>query len=502
MRIFESYWDNFLTNDKYNGIAFEDLIEELLSLMYGKKWFRTPKTHDGNRDFYLNIGNNTLWAECKNYKEHISLKTLAPTLVMAQICDANTILFFSRSEINHFAKEKITTYGYKTSKQTIFYDGKLLEKLIIKYNDSLSFKYKLPLGEFDTNTNLSIIFKVREFFFPSIMSKMVTSVDNDFIDYKQVKKLYYNEIFSLLLTVINNSSENATVKVSFAEISGDKTCYEYLDNNICFNSNIIRKLCLKPGESTAISLNLRVTKFKNELYLPNFHIEYRNDNNQTYEWNSEIKKVTCEWIGKTKLLGHHYNHIIENVKNKLVNNIEFSALLLTGSSGTGKSRILTECCCPLLINGYRILEFNVTKEHSNVNFIKDIIYFLYEIPSELVTQIITERIEGKTYEGLSINIDTITQIAHMIDSLDNDLQVFLKQYKELLFQELSKKKIAIIVDNMQFASPIFQQFWQSYIEFSVNQVHTNKTIFLTSINLDYMSAESAKFIFLSINEQI
>lgn len=502
MRIFESYWNNFLVNDKYSGIAFEDLIEELLSLMYGKKWLRTPKTHDGNRDFYLNINNNTLWAECKNYRDHISLKTLAPTLVMAQICDANTILFFSRSEINHFAKEKITTYGYKTHKQTIFYDGELLEKLIIKYNELLSLKYQLRLEELDTEANLNTIFKVSEFFFPSIISKMVTSADDDFISYRSVEKLHYNEIFSLLITIINNASANATVEISFSEVNRDRFFYEYLDNNIYSESNIIKKINLKPGESTAISFNLRVTKFKNELLLPNFHVKYMNNDNQTCEWNSEIKKVICEWVGETKLIGHHYNHIIEMVKDRLVNNIEFSALLLTGSSGMGKSRILKECCCPLLANGYRILEINVTKEHSTANFIKDIIYFLYEVPSELVTQIIIERIEGKAYEGLSINIDMVTRIAHMIDSLDDDLEIFMEQYKELLFQELSKKKIALIIDNIQFASPLFQQFWQSYIDFSVNQVHTNKTIFLISVNLDYMSEESAKFIYLLQNSNI
>lgn len=501
MKDFKSYWDNFLIDDKYDGIIFEDLIEELLTLMYGKKWKRTPKTHDGSKDFYLNIEDEILWAECKNYKDSISLKTLAPTLVMAQVCNANMILFFSRSVINRFAKEKITTYAHRTSKKVLFYDGALLEDLIIKYNCNLSSKYQLPVNVLADDGIVKNPLKVAEFYFPSILSKMITT-EEDYIHYKNIPTLHYNEPFSLLLTVCNNSIEKSKIIISFASNNPDICYYEYLHKSLSYDSTLIEEILLEPGESVAVSLNLRVISFKKSLYLPNLSVTYIDTNNQIYRWFSETMKVKCKWVGITKLLGSHYKKIVDSVENDLINNSEFSALLLTGSSGTGKSRVINECCCPLLKNGYRILELTVTREHSTSNLIKEIIYFLYEVPAELIMQVIMERIEKKTYAGLNMDRNLVIQIAEMIRSIDEDINIFMKQYKELLFEKLSNKKIAIIIDNMQFASEYFQQFWRSYIDYSVNQCRPNRTVLITSVNLDYISEESSKTIYALQNSNI
>lgn len=96
----DSYWDKYTYIDQKNkiirdGIEFENLIEELLRIKYGMSWKRTGKSHDNNRDFHLTTTNYREWAECKNYKNSISMETIAPTLVMAQIFDVNKIIFFS-----------------------------------------------------------------------------------------------------------------------------------------------------------------------------------------------------------------------------------------------------------------------------------------------------------------------------------------------------------------------------------------------------------------------
>lgn len=494
-----SYWDKFITNEKYNGLAFEDLVEELLILIYGRKWVRTPQTHDGNKDFYLNLNDKIFWAECKNYKDVISLKVLAPTLVMAQVCNADVILFFSRSTINRFAREKIISYGYKTSKKILFYDGKLLEQLILQYNNKLPFRFQIP-NELLRNIQIeNSPLNVSVLFFNSIYSKMITT-EEDYIDYKNISILHYNEPFTLLLTIYNNSTACSNIEISFIDNSVDSNCFEYLNKNISPTEKFIENISLNPGESKAIPLNLRVTNFKKNICLPNLQIKYTNMHGQIDCWTSEIVSVTCKWIGKTKLLGSHYNKIVKDVEDILVGNNNFSALLLTGSSGTGKSRILNECCCPLMKNGYKILELNVTTEHSTVNLLKEIIYFLYEVPSELIMQVIQERIVGKKYDG--INTDLILRIADLINSLDEDLNIFLAQSKDLLFEKMSKMRIAIIVDNMQFSSEHFQQFWREYITFSINQQRTNKSILFVSVNLDYLTEESAKTIYVLKNSNI
>lgn len=69
------------------------------------------------------------------------MNILAPTLVMAQIYEVNEILFFSRSTINRFAKNKILAFGEKTNKMIRFFDGVTLEALICTYASELPKKY-------------------------------------------------------------------------------------------------------------------------------------------------------------------------------------------------------------------------------------------------------------------------------------------------------------------------------------------------------------------------
>lgn len=507
MADFVDYWNKFQTcNSKgekiYDGILFEELIEKLLYLMYGQKWQKTGTTHDGNKDFYLLKSDERFWAECKNYKGTIELKTLAPTLVMAQVCDADVILFFSRSSINKYAKEKITSFGYKSSKKIVFYDAEILESLILKYNDKLPTEFQVPQDIQSQISKEINPLNVSVFFFPSVFSCMITEEDN-YKRYTTATILHYNEPFSLLLTCCNNSIESGELEISFAEDNEDRKHYEYLNSNISLNSMHIDKVHLDPGESKAFLINLRVSIFKPSILLPQFTLRFITSNDKTIEWTSKRKSVECKWVGRTKLIGVHYNNIIEKVESNLVENTKFSAMLLVGGSGTGKSRILQECNCPLLKYGYRILELNVTKEHLSSVLLKELIYFLYEVPAELIGEVLKVRLEGLSYEETYSNEDKIVQISQMIEVIEkNNFQEFMKSYKEVLFEKMAEEKIAIIIDNMQFAANDFQEFWRSYIKYSVNQCRANKSIFITSVNSDYMTQETSKTIYTLKNSNI
>lgn len=504
MNRFENYWKTFIIQNSqgkqvYDGKKFENLIEELLSIMYGVKWNNTNTTHDGNKDFYLIKDSELLWAECKNYKDSIALNVLAPTLVMAQVCDANVILFFSRSTINKFAKDKITSFGHKTSKKVIFYDAQVLEYLILKHNDKLSSELQVSCESTKQITKRQQEFTVSEYFFPSTYSSMVTEEEN-YKSYLNASILHYNEPFSLLLICCNNTAHNSRLKIMFAEDNEDKNCYEYLDKNITISNVQIADDSLQSGESRAFLINLRISVFQSNILLPKFTVKFETSDAKTFEWTSESKRVQCKWIGMTKLLGDHYNKIIADVESRLVENTSFSAMLLSGSSGTGKSRILRECHCPLLKYGYRILELNVTNEHATSSLLKEIIYFLYEIPAELIKDVINARIEGVAdYE----NATEIIRISKMIDVIeDNNFKLFMHDYKELLFEKMSRNKIAIIIDNMQFAPDDFQEFGKEYLKFAVNQCRENRSILIVSMNSDYITETASKTIYMLKNSNI
>src|SRR5699024_5827707 len=152
-------------------------------------------------------GQNKLWAECKNYRDKIALDILAPTLVMAQIYGVNTIIFFSRSQINTRAKNKILLYGEKTGKKNIFYDADILVAVISNNSSYLSPKYRadhIIYENIPQKENFDI------FFFQDPILGTVIS-DDEFINYRSAIKIHYNEFFTLLFVIKNSTSDKMNI---------------------------------------------------------------------------------------------------------------------------------------------------------------------------------------------------------------------------------------------------------------------------------------------------
>ena len=226
------YWKKFIEKDKNgkekgNGREFEKLVRYLLYLMYGKKWRETGGSHDHNRDFWLHLSDQNLWAECKNYSNTISMNILAPTLVMAQIYEVNEILFFSRSNINRFAKDKILAYGEKTHKTIRFFDGENIDELICSYASKLPARYS-PIkymsscqSVIDKNSFINI------YFFQNKISR-IYDASEVFVNYETIDKIYYNETFSLTFCLNNAFYEDQVdVYIEFADEDPDRFYFEY-----------------------------------------------------------------------------------------------------------------------------------------------------------------------------------------------------------------------------------------------------------------------------------
>ena len=52
---------------------------------------------------------------------------------MAEIQDVNSIFFFCYSEINKSTKTKLNSFAVSTKKNIFFFDGIVLDQLILKY---------------------------------------------------------------------------------------------------------------------------------------------------------------------------------------------------------------------------------------------------------------------------------------------------------------------------------------------------------------------------------
>ena len=216
------YWQQFeYKNNKgltvRDGIKFERLVKYLLELEYNCQWLQTGKSHDDNRDFYFYMQNECIWAECKNYRPKLSMSVIAPTLVMAQIYDVRTILFFSSSPFNKSARKKLYLYAEKANKKLHLYDGDTLFLLIQKHNDSLPDEFKIQ-----PDMSLASIKLKPTCDFLYIQNPVVGIALEDRLikPLSKAKTIYFNTTFEIAI-VVQNPSAVACAEITVGAILPD-----------------------------------------------------------------------------------------------------------------------------------------------------------------------------------------------------------------------------------------------------------------------------------------
>lgn len=497
----DSYWDKFTYTDRNgkvirDGIKFENLIEKLLEIEYGYKWKRTGKSHDNNRDFHLTTANYKRWAECKNYKDSIALETIAPTLVMAQIFDVNKIIFFSYSEINQSAKKKIYSFAEKAEKEIEIFAGNTLDELILKNISYLPDKYKPLENQINHFQNPSEI----EYDFRFIQTPTIGAVDEDklALAIDKVHKIFYNKAFEIDFICINNSLSNGyTLDITIDDLIGTDNDYFTL---IDMSSNDINDLHYLGPVPAASGIVLRFFFKSNifcpELILPVLHVVTKKNGMEVRAFSSPLQKVHNEWIGKTILVDEKYRTIIRKTESVLLNNDVISCLALYGVSGTGKTRLLQESLEILLKNKYRIISFIGSEKDSAFSVLKEIVYFLYEVPRD---EILTEMQNDSTLtEAISEN-----QAAHQAYQLvkkmrkaftEQNIIDFIDNFFDIIFEKLSSGKIALVIDNVQYFGKPLSYFIKKYLMYSKNQICKNTSAVFLSFNMDYITEDSKELL--------
>lgn len=512
VKLSSEYWNKFIDkdtdgNDKGNGIEFENLIKQLLFAMYGKHWERTGGSHDNNRDFWIHLSEQSIWAECKNYKNTIAMNILAPTLVMAQIYEVNEILFFSRSDINRFAKDKIVAFGEKANKIIRFFDGTTLETLICTYALKLPKEYS-PLKYMSNCDEEEEYSFVNVYFFRNIVSS-VHNTSEVFLNYKFTENIYYNETFALTFCLINNLEDNQVeVTIEFMDEGSERYSFQYFYPTISPEKKTWYHTYLKKGEGRSVSLNMRQIVYKPNIMLPRFHVTFLGlQSGRCCEWFSENIIVKSCWVGATRLIGDNYLKILNEVDDRLINNPCLSGMIITGSSGTGKTRIITESQNLFLKNGYRIISFSGQENFSSHYFLKELIAFLYEIPSDEILDILEEKLFISKPENVIRNHTDAEKAICLLKKIirsttEEKLQDILNRYADILYEKLAKEKNVLIIDNIQFAGKAFQNFIESYVYYSVNQQSVNRSILVTVFNTDYMTPRSSELLYNLLHANI
>lgn len=496
-----AYWDKLLITNKNgktvrDGIFFEDLVEELLQLEYPSTWIRTKKSHDCNRDFHIFTEDKKIWVECKNYSCDIALDTIAPTLVMAHIFMVNKIIFFSYSAINSHARRKIYAFASRADKEIYIIDEILLDELIISHKENLSTKFRptaVEIIEGGCERDCQI-----DFFFVQNPIIGATLEDRNIIPVNDVNKIFYNCVFEIVI-FCEPYSLTGNFNLSVSTENSDREVNEYfevIDNDLSDLSHLKLNIPFTAGSGCVCRILLKPRRFKNPLTLPIFKTEISDGEKILITKKSMHKVVKNEWIGQTILIGEHYRNIVLNIEQRILQNNRISCFVISGNSGTGKTRLLKETLEKLLKHKYKIASFIGNENDSAQTIIKEIIYFIFEVPRKEIF----EYLETQTNEPFEKNEQTESQfkayeLAKKIGNNLSDSEVIqlIDEYFAVLYEKISSEPIAIVIDNLQFFGAPLIYFLQQYLDYSKHQTRYNRSVLVLSVNSDYMNNDIYNF---------
>lgn len=498
----KSYWNRFLTvNNKgkiiRDGIKFENLIEELLMKQYPVQWKRTNQSHDFNRDFHLTVENNKIWAECKNYEQNIALDTIAPTLVMAQIFDANIIIFFSYSKINSSARRKLAAFASKTKKDIYLVDERNLDELIIKNREYLPEEFQ-PSDSDISGRKMKTQCKVDIYFVQNPITGS-TLEDRDIIPIKDVTKINYNSAFEIILFCeINSFDEDVILHIKASAKNKEiNDAFLLLGEKNEALSALNLKNTFSPVKGYAEQILIKPLSFKQSWILPILTIEIYQNNKLLFSKTTPKRSITYVWDKQTSLIGEEYRSIIFDFEEKNVKTDSLSCMTIYGNSGTGKTRLLKEALEVLLRYKYKIISFIGNENDSARTILKEIIYSVYEVPRQDIFNYLEKNLSMYYDENNKENSSIKAyQLARKISNNLSDEEVIqlIDDYFDILFEKISSKPIAIVIDNVQFFSPPLLHFLRKYINYAKHQNRFNKSVLVLSINNDFATTEIKNFI--------
>lgn len=474
------------TNDK--GICFEKLVENLLIAEYGKAVFQgTRASWDGSKDFYYYSHQNKYWAECKNYTSSIDLKVLASTLVMAQLSEIDTILYYSYSAINVNTKAKLLLSASRKGKNVYFYDDTVLEQKIFQYWDCIGEIYFPEFSKED------ISFENLEHNIESKCLLYGTPLDlGAAIAEYEVKHLTLFKMFEMDICIINRTQSNNKINFGFKKLAQLKAQFDvYPEYQFRSKTEII----LGPYEGKVIRLWL--VPLKENCTLPNPCI---NGKSIGLPKNVEFKALQSR--RNSRLIGKSYDQILTNFKkNVLSDNVKLKICVFYGNSGTGKSKLFQECLNSSKISGYDIVEFgnlnNSKSLLSTQDFIQKLLVAIYSISLDMLEEIIKEiKFQGNNdlFIKKQPEYHMLADVFSVTDTVT--MQKWINQYINLIVVKLAKCKFLIAIDNVQFLDNEIIDLLDFICTKLINIKPCN-TKFLFTFNVDYIKKDSKASQFLS-----
>lgn len=488
----EKYWSLFIKTDSETGATirdghkFEELIECLLNLMYSNlTWEPTKMTHDGNKDFKAKNENEIYWAECKNYKTKIDLKILASTLVMAEIENVNSVLFFCYSEINNNTKAKLNSYSKSNQKSIYFFDGIILDQLILKYKEDILPLFFPDLHEISMD-NLATIIEPTALCYLERNPFLNGTPEFDIQNLTELQDLKLGEIIGIHIIIINSNLSNS-IKYSIELIlPNSEKFFEILEKdnkNKKENRILYQDIEVSAGETGRKSIYLKFHSWAPKVALPKIICKIGKKKIGTFCF-SLISTLRTK---KTAFLGSNYIEKKDYMCKACINQKQLSAIYIYGSSGTGKSRMISECITKFIANGYHIIKLksSIYTEHSTYMMLRELVFAVYGFTEEIIDHILQnsyEKLENykhNSYQEIFKIIKNIYNNRYSLSQINNIEYV-------VIFEKMAKGRYVLVVDDIQYWDELAISFLRTFYYYASNMQRKCNSVIIISANTDVL----------------
>ena len=464
------YWSEF----QPDGILFEDLVGALLALEYpGKTFKHTQASHDGNRDWELEIplldgASSNIWFECKFHGKPLAPEKVAMTLVMAYIEAAQQIIFFSYSPVNSGFVKKISRFSERSKIPVRIYDDTALESLIIRHWNSLDtkrfFPGKKPSKAAVPNDTLSVYCEVYK------NGASIACHKSD-----ELPVIRFNDEIMLRISLINrNSDADLPVRISLNRFD----CASFLICDDAFSSAQYQKVIFVPHNGvSSFSLNLKLKRFGPKIVLPSVFIQW-----ETEEKVIRPGAVEGRWLAETSLIGTAFHDAVF-MQTQCMKSNSFTVSQIVGHSGVGKSRLLHEVVvqCHVLGKETFLLD-NDFQKNDYITFIRKLVSMLDGLPVlPSVSKVIYNFDESDKDRGIAIQI--LYDDKFLSEISDSKLARFL-------FTRMKVNNVWLLLDNVQWMDERSLKLLETLISYAGE---TSSAGILLSFNQDYVYSGTVSY---------
>lgn len=469
----QEYWKPFEKPDgRFDGIMFERLVSRLLPRLYPGEWHQTKYSWDGKKDFYQQTGVERRWAECKAYRDPISINIISPTLIMALLEDAHVILLFSYSQINKNARWYLSQFASLTSRIIRVFDDEVLEHLILTSADLHEFFPTLP------STDLPPLLNV------TAQARLSQDPDIEYHADKAIEQENRDIYLSLLSTfsvdvlVRNYSINSPPLSGRICLDPGDLVDRFWLFNQELPSGDLTVPFTLETGSSFFHRFYFRARR-SGMLNAPRIVVEIDGEAPRVLH----LDPIQVSSILAVPLIGTRQHAALASFRQRVSARDKPVFFHIYGQSGTGKSRLLREFRDELLGRGFLVFMFNGENERNSSfdHFAKRLASTICKLP--MLDHVVRpdEANTGFAAAGCDPSLLDLLYCDSSRPSRNRALSI------RTIIGILATRKAAILIDNIQFLDADTIAFINTAITETAGTAARN--VWVLGLNTDVVTAE-------------